>query len=52
LAQKEGLFLGISSGANLWAANEVMKELKDNSIVVTVAPDRGDKYLSTPAYRA
>ncbi|MBC7321924.1 MAG: cysteine synthase A [Acetomicrobium sp.] len=52
LAQKEGLFLGISSGANLWAASEVMKELKDNSIVVTVAPDRGDKYLSTPAYRA
>jgi len=52
LAQKEGLFLGISSGANLWAANEVIKELKDNSIVVTVAPDRGDKYLSTPAYRS
>jgi cysteine synthase A len=51
LAQKEGLFLGISSGANLWAANEIMKELRDDSIVVTVAPDRGDKYLSTPAYR-
>jgi len=51
LARSKGLFLGISSGANVWAAMEVLKGLKEGSIVATVAPDRGDKYLSTPAYR-
>ncbi len=51
MAREKGLFLGISSGANLWAAGELLKSLQENSIVVTVAPDRGDKYLSTSAYK-
>jgi cysteine synthase A len=51
MAREKGLFLGISSGANLWAAGELLKDLQENSIVVTVAPDRGDKYLSTSAYK-
>jgi len=51
MARKKGLFLGISSGANLWAAGELLKSLQENSIIVTVAPDRGDKYLSTSAYK-
>jgi len=51
LARSKGLFLGISSGAKVWAAMEVLKGLKEGSIVATVAPDRGDKYLGTPAYR-
>ena len=46
LAAEEGLFSGISTGANVWAALEIAKELPRDSLVVTVQPDRGDKYLS------
>ncbi|MDY2984500.1 MAG: cysteine synthase A [Synergistes jonesii] len=46
LAAEEGLFSGISTGANVYAAIEIAKKLPKNNIVVTVQPDRGDKYLS------
>ena len=46
LAAEEGLFSGISTGANVYAAIEIAKKLPKNNIVVTVHPDRGDKYLS------
>lgn len=46
LASNEGIFSGISTGANVWAAIEVAKTLSKDSIVVTVQPDRGDKYLT------
>lgn len=46
LFKKEGLSVGISSGAVLWGAMEVTKKIKEG-IIVTVFPDRGDKYLST-----
>jgi len=46
LASEEGLFSGISAGANVWAALQEAKKLPEESIVVTVQPDRGDKYLS------
>ena len=46
LAAEEGLFSGISTGANVWAALKIAKELPRDSLVVTVQPDRGDKYLS------
>lgn len=46
LALEEGLFSGISTGANVWAAIETAKNLPRGSAVVTVQPDRGDKYLS------
>jgi cysteine synthase A len=46
LASEEGLFSGISTGANVWAALQEAKKLPADSIVVTVQPDRGDKYLS------
>ncbi|MDD4160631.1 MAG: cysteine synthase A [Synergistaceae bacterium] len=46
LASEEGLFSGISTGANVWAALQEAKKLPEDSIVVTVQPDRGDKYLS------
>jgi cysteine synthase B len=45
LAREEGLFVGISSGANALAALKVAAEL-DEGVVVTVFPDAGYKYLS------
>ena len=46
LASEEGLFSGVSTGANVWAALQEAGKLPRESIVVTVQPDRGDKYLS------
>ena len=44
--QSEGILIGISSGANLFAALEVAKTLGKGKKVVTVAPDGGEKYIS------
>lgn len=45
LAREEGLFVGFSSGAALYAALQVAREL-DEGVVVTLFPDGGNKYLS------
>ncbi|HCX64553.1 MAG TPA: cysteine synthase A [Eubacteriaceae bacterium] len=51
VAKSEGLLVGISSGAALYAAMELAKqeEYKDQNIVV-VLPDTGERYLSTPLF--
>jgi cysteine synthase len=46
LCQEEGLFGGISAGTAMYAAAEVAKQLNEGTIV-TVLPDRGEKYLTT-----
>lgn len=46
LAQKEGILVGGSSGANVWAAIEIAKTLKEPATIVTILPDGGVKYLS------
>ena len=50
LAKEEGIFVGISSGAIAYAALQVAKELEKSKRVVTVLPDTGERYLSTPLF--
>ena len=46
LAREEGLLVGISSGANVWAACQVAGTLSADRVVVTVLCDTGERYLS------
>jgi cysteine synthase A len=52
LAREEGLLLGISSGANLWASLEVAKRLGPGKVVLTVFCDTGERYLTTEIFQA
>jgi cysteine synthase A len=47
LARKEGLFVGISSGATFHAALEVAKSAPQGSVLLAMLPDTGERYLST-----
>ena len=51
LAKEEGIFAGISSGANVSAALRVAGSLGEEKAVVTVLPDSGQRYFSTDLYR-
>jgi cysteine synthase A len=46
LARDEGLLVGISSGANVWAACQIAESLPADQVVVTVLCDTGERYLS------
>jgi cysteine synthase A len=46
LAREEGLLVGISSGANVWAACQAAASLPSDRIVVTILCDTGERYLS------
>jgi cysteine synthase A len=50
LAKKEGIFAGISSGAAVWAALKVAKNLPKEKKVVVILPDTGERYLSTDLF--
>ena len=50
LAQKEGIFCGVSSGGSIWAALQLNRELEHATIVAIIC-DRGDRYLSTSITR-
>ena len=52
LAKEEGVLLGISGGAAFAAAIKVAKRLGKGKKVLFVAPDNGERYLSTPLYEA
>jgi len=47
LAQQEGIFVGISSGATLAAALQVAKDAPQGSVLLAMLPDTGERYLST-----
>ena len=47
LAQQTGLLVGVSSGANVWAAIEVARRRGNDAIIATVLPDRAERYFST-----
>jgi cysteine synthase A len=51
LAAKEGLLLGISSAAAILGAVQTAKKLGKGKKVLAIAPDTGERYLSTPLYR-
>ncbi len=50
LTQKEGIFCGISSGANVLASTMIAKELGQGKRIVTVLPDSRDRYLEVEKY--
>jgi cysteine synthase len=50
LAQKEGIFVGTSSGATFHAALQVCREAEKGSAVLCMLPDTGERYLSTPLF--
>ncbi len=50
LAREEGIFAGISSGANIFAALQIARRLGPGKNVVTILCDTGERYLSTGIY--
>jgi len=47
LAQKEGIFVGISAGGTFGAALEIAKKAKKGDVILAMLPDTGERYLST-----
>jgi cysteine synthase A len=50
LADREGIFAGVSSGAAVWAALRLAERLGPEKDVVVILPDRGERYLSTGVF--
>ena len=47
LTKEQGLLVGTSSGANVWAASQMLKKYGNDKIIATVLPDRAERYFST-----
>jgi cysteine synthase A len=48
LAKEEGLLVGISAGANVFAAIQIAEKLEPHQCVITMLCDTGERYLSVP----
>ena len=50
LAQKEGIFVGITAGGTFAGALQICNEAPDGATVLCMLPDTGERYLSTPLF--
>ena len=50
LAQKEGIFVGISSGATFGVAMQIAEKAQPGSVILAMLPDTGERYLTTPLF--
>lgn len=50
LAQKEGIFTGISGGATFAAAMQIAEKAETGSVILCMLPDTGERYLSSPLF--
>ena len=50
LAQKEGIFVGISAGATFAVAMQIAEEAAKGSVILCMLPDTGERYLSSPLF--
>ena len=50
LAQKEGIFVGITAGGTFAGALQVCREAPAGTVVLCMLPDTGERYLSTPLF--
>jgi len=50
LASEEGIFAGISAGANVIGAHRLAERLGTDAVIVTIAVDTGFKYMSVSPY--
>ncbi|MBQ0822824.1 pyridoxal-phosphate dependent enzyme [Microvirga terrae] len=52
LAQKEGIFTGVSGGSTVAVAMQVAERAPEGSVILAMLPDTGERYLSTPLFEA
>lgn len=50
LAQKEGIFTGISGGGSFGVARQIAEQAPEGSVILCILPDTGERYLSTPMF--
>jgi cysteine synthase A len=50
LAQKEGIFTGVSGGSTFAVAMRVAERAPEGSVILAMLPDTGERYLSTPLF--
>jgi cysteine synthase A len=52
LAQKEGIFTGISGGSTFAVARRIAEREPHGSVILCILPDTGERYLSTPLFES